>query len=273
MNTKEQGLSLVELLVASAILLIAIIPLMRVLMFGLETGNRANKLTIATNLARDMSEEIRTQAFSEEFARVKPEYSLDNVYPNKDDKPQHVGKDPGEEESKTLTDGGRVRVFDDVDDYDGWCRGDCNDTPGDTSDDTYLETFDGYQYSGSQGYPPYLGFTRKVRVFNLDVAERHISEFQKDPFANYTGTTNKNFIKRYIFENATSIKITSQFRVGTSDEIIVTSTDAPLNVKKDKTSVEGLSPIKRIEVTVTYNGSGTKGVKVTDVSYAVMPLL
>jgi Tfp pilus assembly protein PilV len=64
---KEQGLSLVELLIAAVILVVALVPLMRVMMYALETGSRANKMTIATNLARDLAEEIRTQAYAEDY--------------------------------------------------------------------------------------------------------------------------------------------------------------------------------------------------------------
>ena len=248
MDTKERGMTLIEVLVAAAILLVGIVPLVRVLMFGLETGNRAHKMTIATNLARDLAEEIRIQAFSEEYVYPSPQCNINNVYPKITDVRQCFGKESGETVD-TVTNGGRINVFDDIDDYDRWCRGDCNNTPNDASDDTSLETFDGFQYNGNSGYPPYIGFTRRVRIHNIDVGNRHVAEFFADPFASYTTTENTQFIKRYNFENWSAL----------------TSFDGgPYAL--------GLTPLKRIEITVTYSGPGVSDVEVVDVSYAVMPI-
>ena len=239
---KEQGVTLVELLVAVAILAVGLIPLVRVLMYGLETGNRANKMTISTNLARDLTEEIRSQAFSEEFVYPNPQCNLLGAYPDVPTVAQCVGRESGEDEANTLSQGGRIEVFDDVDDYDGWCRGrDCSGQPP-------LETYDGYQYDGAQGYPPYRNFTRRVRIHNLDVGNRHVSEFIRDPFASYTSTDSSQLIRRYDFNNWTAL---------TEDQ--------------SGNSVTGLSPLKRIEVIVTYEGPTVKSVGVTDISYAVMP--
>ncbi len=260
---EEQGMSLVEVLVAAVILLIALVPLMRVLMYGLETGNRANKMTLATNLARDIAEEMRSQAFSEEFVRVQLDsgclgVSNQTVYPYSDSLAQCFGLE-SDESVATATNGGRILVFDDIDDYGEWCRGDCNDTPDDPSDDTFLETFDGYLYNGSQGYPAYNGFTRRVRVHNLSAVDAEISvdgsgdsePFEADPFPDYTSGGDKTLmlIRRYRFDNWSSLT-----RSGT-------------------TFLGGLTPLKRIEVTVTYDGIGAADVEVVDVSYAVMPLL
>lgn len=243
MNKHEQGVSLVELLVAVAILVTGLVPLLRVIMYGLETGNRASKMTIATNLARDLAEEMRTQAFSEEFVYGSSECPINQVYNKNPGNPQCFGPDSGEDVA-TAANGGRIAVLDDVDDYDGWCRG--KDCPGSYQP---LETYDGYLYSGSEGYPPYFGFTRKVRVHNLDVgADRVLHEFRADPFETYTSTDSTQFIKRYDFTNWST-----------------------LTVKKDGTDATGLTPLKRIEITVTYDGPTVGGIEVVDVSYVVMP--
>jgi prepilin-type N-terminal cleavage/methylation domain-containing protein len=239
MKTKEQGLSLVELLVALAILAVGIVPLIRVLVYGLDTGNRANKMTIVTNLARDMAEEMRSQSFSEEFVYPDPSCSVDTAYPQVVTTAQCFGREGGsEDESFTVSKGGRIKVFDDIDDYDGWCRGeDC------IGGFKPLETYDGFQYNGQQGYPFYHGFTRRVRVHNIDAADAYVTEFRADPFSDYTSTDSTQLIKRYDFDNWSTITIGQR----------------------------GLTPLKRIEVTVTYNGPVTKGIEVIDVSYAVMP--
>ncbi len=237
MRKKEQGLSLVELLLAVAILLIGLIPLVRVLMYGLETANRANKITVATNLARDIAEEIRSQAFSEEFVIGSPSCSIDSVYPNVATTAQCIGREGSDEaETLTLTQGGRIQVFDDVDDYDGWCRGvGCSDPS------KALETYDGYAYEGAA----YYGFTRQVRVGNVDPTVAYVTEFSADPYASYTATTNVQTIRRY-----------------------------NIDVYDSWTTLTGLTALKRIEVTVTYERSGSAGkVEVVDLNYAVMPAL
>jgi prepilin-type N-terminal cleavage/methylation domain-containing protein len=268
MNKNEQGLSLVELLVAMVILAIGIAPLVRVLMYGLETGDRANKITLMTNLARDMAEEMRAQKFSEEFVS-NPDSACNglatkSVFPKQLTNPQCFGLESGEDESQTLTSGGRILEFDDVDDYDGWCRG--TECPGPHRP---LETYDGFQYNGQQGYPAYIGFTRRVRVHNLDAQAAFVTEYRAAPFADdsksfadYTALVfaeytahvvdSTQLIKRYNFDNWSSISI----------------------------GQAGLTPIKRIEVTVTYSGRRTMAnrelgspirLEVTDVSYSVMP--
>ncbi len=278
MSKREQGLSLVELLVAVAILAVAIIPMVRILMFGLQTGNRANKLTIATNLARDLTEEIRIQAFAEEFVYPNPSCDRDSAYPKTADA-QCFGLEAGETVD-TATNGGRIDVFDDADDYDGWCRGDCNDTPDNSADDTFLETYDGRKYNGEEGYPAYYGFTRRVRVHNLDAAGKHLSEFDQNPFKNSTSEEaeeDENPIRRYNFDNWSAIVTESAFREGTSDEIVVTDGDDPFKITRDEDdnaiAATGLTPLKRVEVIVTYNGPTVSGIEVSDVSYVVLPLL
>ncbi|MBD3306215.1 hypothetical protein GF339_07485 [candidate division KSB3 bacterium] len=258
MKTQEKGITLVELLVAVVILLIGIVPMVRVLIFALETGNRARKITVATNLARDMAEEIRMQAFSEEFVRAVNQCDLigtNPVYPYSDTNPQCFGRESGEDPAQTTSQGGRIKVFDDVDDYDDWCRGDCSNTADDLSDDTYLETYDGYQYDGTQGYPPYLGYTRRVRIHNLELSNRHIKQFTRDPFPGYTSEVNDKLIRRYRLDEDAGFNNWSSLTDDTSGN-----------------HMQGLTPFKRIEVTVTFHGPGVQGVEIQDVSYAVMPV-
>lgn len=264
----EQGVSLIELLVAVTILAIGVVPLVGVIMYGLETGNRAAKITQATNFARDLAEEIRTKAFAEEFVytnpscKIRDESSGDSVYPEDPDDPQCFGKEttgtgPGgvsETVSDVAGNGGRIMVFDDIDDYDGWCRG--IECPGGNAGP--LETYDGFLYNGTQGYQNAIGFTRRVRIHNLDVGEdRSDKAFYANPFPLYTtdNADSTQFIKRYDFRSWSNL---TTITYGTSD----TSDDDP---------AEGLTPFKRIEVTVTYNGGMVSGVEVVDVSYAVMP--
>lgn len=248
MKSQEQGLSLVEVLIAAAILVVALVPLLRVMMYALETGSRANKMTIATNLARDLSEEIRTQAFAEDYVlfnrasgcNYKTNYPVSTT-------PQCFGLETGEDPAQTRSQGGRIKEFDDVDDYDGWCRGrDC------TGGYKPLETFDGHAYDGGEGYPSYHNFTRRVRIHNLDLIGRQVALFKRDPFAMYTSTDYTQPIKRYLFDNWSTVLI---YKSGSTSQ-----------------RATGLSAVKRIEVTVTYDGTDTSGVEVVDISYVVMPI-
>jgi hypothetical protein len=187
---------------------------------------------------------MRTQAFSEEFITGgSTDCPVNAVYMKTPDVPQCFGLESGESVT-TAGNGGRIAVFDDVDDYDGWCRGkECSGSY------QPLETYDGYRYTGSEGYPPYFGFTRTVRVKNLDVGgDRPEHEFYADPYETYTSTDSTLFIKRYNFENWSA-----------------------LTVKTDGTDATGLTPLKRIEITVTYDGPVVKGIEVVDISYVVMP--
>ncbi|GAK57417.1 hypothetical protein U27_04384 [Candidatus Vecturithrix granuli] len=248
MKSQEQGLSLVELLIAATILIIALVPLMRVMMYALDTGSRANKITIATNLARDLAEEIRTQAFAEDYVIFNRATGCDykTNYPVTSN-PQCFGLETGEDPAQTRSKGGRIKVFDDVDDYNGWCRG--RDCAGGYKP---LETFDGHAYNGTEGYPSYHNFTRRVRIHNLDLIARQVASFKRDPFESYTSTNYTQPIKRYLFDNWSTVLI---YKSGSTTE-----------------RATGLSSIKQIEVTVTYDGTDTGNIKVVDVSYVVMPI-
>jgi type II secretory pathway pseudopilin PulG len=249
MKHRERGLSLVEILVAIVILLLGIVPLMRLMMFSLRTGNRAHVRTVATDLARGMGEEIRMKAFAEEFIEDFPG-DRDVLYPNTDT-PQSFGLD-GTETAFSVGDG-RFFAFDDVDDYNQWCRGpacDCTGViPAALCDTSPIETYDGNKYDGTKGFPAYPQYTRKVHVFNVNVDAANIGTYRKAPFENLSGMY--IYINRFDFEESNFSNITSD--------------------------AAGLSPLKIIEVTVTYHGvrvaDSREAQEVKDVSMAVMPIL
>lgn len=253
---KEQGMSLIELLVAVVILLIGIIPMMRVFVYELYTVNRANKMVIATNLARDMAEEIRSRHFCEELADPQST-AYQNVFPwtNSMTLPG-IRQSFGLEETYTSNgggNGGRIAAFDDVDDYDGWCRGiDCG------TGYQPLETFDGRRYNGSAGYPDYNRFTRRVRVRNVYASPDQ--EYWADPFAS-TGATSSSVmrIKRFNFENWTSKRCADDTRV---------AVDCGATAAIDGT---GYTRLKIIEVIVEFDSGSVKDLEVKDVSLAVLP--
>jgi hypothetical protein len=148
-------------------------------------------------------------------------------------------------ESATTSPGsGRISQFDDVDDYDGWCRGAECTTP------SVLETFDGYQYDGNQGYPDYSNFTRRVTVRNLFPIPS--LTYTRNPYASYTGVTDadvyQDTVNRFEFENWSTLRVVSG---------------------EDAT---GRTPLKIIEIIVTYDGTGAGEVEVEDLSFAVMPV-
>jgi len=235
MVRKERGMSLVELLVAMMILMLGVVPMLRGFMFGLRTGNRANKLSTATNLARDMAEEIRFKAFSEEFTE---DFAGDpeDFYPMTTTI-QSFGLEESFEAGDT-----RLERFDDVDDYDGWCRGSgCADSS------KPLESAGGHPYTGGR-YPSYYGFTRRVKVFNIFP----IPEFRsyKDPYPD-DNSAEPMAIDRFNLEAANLPNLTS---------------DA------DGGSATGRTPVKVVEIVVSYRGPGIEDVDVKDVNFVVMPL-
>ncbi len=245
MKQQERGVSLVELLVAMTILVIGIVPLMRVMMFSLRTVNRARVTSTATNLSRGMGEEIRMKAFSEEFT-VDFSGDPDDYYPVTDD-----AQSFGTEETSYSAGDARFYTFNDVDDYDNWCRGpECvcgSETPADLcSSAALVETYDGHVYDGSAGYPDYRRYTRQVRVFNLDAIEDE--SYSRAPYENLSGVMVE--INRYNFEET--------------------------NYYNHTADATGLSPIKIIEVTVSFSataGIATEEMTLKDVSISVMPLL
>jgi prepilin-type N-terminal cleavage/methylation domain-containing protein len=246
---QKRGVSLVEILVAITILLIGILPLLRLMVFSLRTGNRAHVTSVATNLARGMGEEIRMKAFSEEFTIEFEEAGGDPdlYYPNTTT-PQSFGLEAGE----TAFNVGdpRFLLFDDVDDYNNWCRGrECDCTgivPAALCDTSPLETHDGHPLNGTNGYPDYTRYTRRVRVFNATVDDYYT--YRRAPYENLS--TVELSIHRYNFEESNYSNLT--------------------------TNATGRSPLKLIEVTISYRGAegiAREDLQIKDVSMAVMPLL
>lgn len=244
MKQQERGVSLVELLVAMTILVIGIVPLMRVMMFSLRTINRARVTSTATNLSRGMGEEIRMKAFAEEFT-IDFSGDREHYYPVTE-----TAQTFGTEETGFSAGDARFYTFNDVDDYNNWCRGpECvcsNITPSALCSTSLLETYDGHVYNGNNGYPDYRRYTRKVRVFNLDAIEDE--SYRRAPYENLSGVTVA--INRYNFEET--------------------------NYHNHTADATGLSPIKIIEVTVSFTatkGIATEEMTLKDVSIAVMPLM
>lgn len=255
---KQLGVSLIELLVALAILAIALVPLLSLFLHALKMTEHSNKRTIAINLARDMQEEIRSREFAE-------------PYENARSGPGVVGF----EESPFGSSDKRFEILDDVDDYDGWCRGqdcECGQTtpdPSDTgvtsdglcNDNSPLEAYDGTTYDG-KGYPHYQGFTRMVQVFNIwpnisttvaagetrkgNEPREHEIEVgagayrAKEPFNFYDLRTEN-------FENLTGFR-------------------SPDGIAR------GYSRLKVVKVVVTYKGAVTPDITIEDIALVALPV-
>lgn len=242
----ERGVSLVEVLVASAILLIALVPMVQIFLYAMRTASRADKMTQLTNLARDMSEEIRSQYFTDELARYN-ETTYAGIFAE-ETALSSFGLETGESNTTpayTTANGGRIAIFNDVDDYDGWCRGVNCSTP------APLETYDGIVYSSANGFPPYVGYTQQVKVRNVWALSSE--QIVKTPFLS-GGLADQMTFKRYTFENWSAYRINPD----TSSRFL----------GKDAT---GRSLLKIIEVTMTYDGPGNEHLEVKDVSLAIRP--
>jgi prepilin-type N-terminal cleavage/methylation domain-containing protein len=279
LRQSEQGVSLIELLVAVAILAIALTPLLSIFLHGLKVSDRAKKMTIANNLARDLMEEIRSQPFwdpdisnteslaTQYWPAIKNEKLSDNPNPTNN---QPVGLElsgmttpDGVAFSSTIIDtystsASRINSFDDVDDYDGWCRGedcvDCVDTVNNNglcADNQPLETFDGRKYDGSGGLPDYRGlFTRQVKVFSVFPNVQQITP-QTIQVGYDTSGANRE-LERFKFFDLRE----ENFPNLTSDAIWG--------------SARGRSSLKVIQVTVEYNGNVGAPFTVEDQSLAVL---
>jgi prepilin-type N-terminal cleavage/methylation domain-containing protein len=250
-----RGMSLIELLVAVAILLVGIIPLLGLFLQSLQTVEKANKMMIANNLARDLSEEIRSRAFWD------PEIANDSTvrdkfFPNTT-VPQPFGLGATStigisEAGETFAYGDkRIEKLDDVDDYNGWCRGancDCTGKPtGLCQNNTPLETYDGKKYGVDSGYPPYFGFTRSVEVYNILPGDK-----DKVSFSNFS---------------------THQVPVGMRN---YTTTFRFFNLQDDRLQSAGVrgTPcrtfVKVIKVTVEYKGKVVPYLKVDDLNLVAL---
>ena len=255
---RERGMSLIELLVAIAILAIALTPLLSLFLHALRASEKAHKMAIANNLARDLAEEIRSQGFWD------PTYSEDQIekekyYPiNTSIQPFGVDTDDGYTVGTA-----RYDALDDVDDYHGWCRGqDCDVfcvaiqaeiTAGVVpagqinlcQDDYFLETYDGGVYNGKGNYPNYPGFTRKVEVFNI---YPHVTSIIPEHNIQIGGDS-----RPFLFYDLRE----SKFPNLTSDGGV---------------SARGMTRLKVIRVTVEYTGPATPDIQVEDVNLVVLPL-
>lgn len=257
--TSRAGLSLVELLVALAILAIALVPLLSIFLHALRTSEHANKRVIALQLMRDMQEEARSKAFTEPNPPAGAIY-----FPVQDGDPLPHGLDANDNYLRTSTD--RLRnsrlAFDDVDDYDGWCRGQdcaCGGTEPNTGasadglcvDDSPLEDYEGNKYAGA-GYPHYHGFTRRVQVYNIWHTAGG-SDPAPMPHDMLIGRDEAREIKRFDFYDLRAEMF-------------------PVLSSVNGESARGRTRLKVIHVTVMYRGAGTPDIRVEDSALAVLPL-
>jgi len=268
----ETGMSLIELLVAVAILAVALTPLLGIFLHGLRTAEKANKLTIAMSLARDMSEEIRSLPFWDPEISIKGGTApnlKDTYFPAVLTNPQPFGYNAtGEGDTTYSATSARGTQFDDVDDYDGWCRGplcDCTGKPaGICVKDGDLEAaypYDGavFKYDGNAGRPKYAGFTQSVRVYNIalqHVLDEHEIDFNVPTI--YTNTPSKKSFLFYDLHDMAKLRS-------------MTTVFDPKDGKKLR-SAKGATRLKVIEVNVNYSGTVASGVDYTDIGLAIMPV-
>jgi prepilin-type N-terminal cleavage/methylation domain-containing protein len=164
---QQHGVSLVELLVAMAILATALMPILGIFVQALKTTESSTKRTIAMNLAREMLDEILSKQF------VDPQVDLtgSSYYPKGSTAQPFGFNGTGENDGTYSQSVSRMLQFDDVDDYNGWCRGPaCNCTgvtpAGICSTTLPQESYNGVRFVGAE-YPHYQDFTLQVGVYNL----------------------------------------------------------------------------------------------------------
>lgn len=238
-NRPQRGVSLVELLVAMAILATVLTPLLGIFMQALKTSMHANRRTIARSLAREMVEEIRSKPFIDPLISLR----TGTMYP-RGTTPQPFGFNASGENDGTYNQAvSRLRQFDDVDDYNGWCRGPrCNCagvTPAGICDATLpLEDYNGTRYAGT-GFAHYQGFTRQVQVFNVTPATpgTHSMEIGRGAYRDE---------KNFRFYDLRSEQMTA--------------------------AANGMTNLKAIRVTVTYSGGTTPEFSIEDVALTVLPV-
>lgn len=251
---RQHGMTLVELLVAVAILAVGIVPLMSLFTQALKTGEHANKRMIAMNLARDLQEEIRSKAFWEPDGADIPSISSDTAYFPLGTTAQPFGLEEADFVNGTDT---RYGKFDDVDDYDHWCRGkECDECPGTTAyqgrcvEGSPLQSYDGELFQGT-GYAHYYDFTRSVRIFNI---LPNISTL-----VTATETRKGEEAREHVMKVGGDDKAFHFFDI--RDENL------------DNLRVEdGTSRLKVIRVTVKYTGPVTPPVEVEDIGLVVLPI-
>jgi len=80
MNKYKEGITLVEVLIASVILAVALIPLLSVLNINLKGASHTKNLRVAINLAREEIEKVKSLSYKEEeIESVKYEKIINNV--------------------------------------------------------------------------------------------------------------------------------------------------------------------------------------------------
>jgi prepilin-type N-terminal cleavage/methylation domain-containing protein len=245
---KQLGVSLIELLVALAILAIALVPLLSLFLHALKMTEHSNKRTLAINLVRDIQEEIRSREFAEPYEDALGGPSVVGF----EETPFVPGTDS------------RLTKLDDVDDYNSWCRGQdcqCGGTEPDTGvstdglcdDNSPLEAYDGTTYDG-RGYPLYLGFTRMVEVYNI--------------WPNVSTTSGREAPEHWIALGAGSYRKDEPFNFFDLRE----ENFPNLTSCAAKGSAKGNSRLKVVKVTVTYTGAVTPDVKIEDTALVVLPV-
>lgn len=265
----ETGMSLVELLVALAILAVALTPLLGIFMHGIRTAEKANKLTIAMSLARDMTEEIRSLPFWDPYYSIEGHYKS-RYFPIGTTMQPGFGYDKNGGTLTYNTSKSRSEQLNDVDDYNGWCRGKkcvcptgtpagiCGTTPTDIEAGMSLDASDDskFKFDGQAGRPKYDGFTQTVRVYNIslkNITGQHEINFNIP--STYTTPTRKDFL---FYDLRDTAKLHTMTMIRKPD--------------KTKQIAKGRTRLKVIEVTVTYEGPLAAGVSYTDIGMAVMPI-
>lgn len=134
--SSKDGFTFAECLLALIILAVALSPLLLCFPTGAKQGRLSKKMSVATDLAQDLMDEIKKMAFEEPGA------------------PGSFGREGTE---STTRRNGTVDAndFDDVDDYDNW------------KIENPPEDMDGKLFDGTGGRPDYRGFTRQVEVINV----------------------------------------------------------------------------------------------------------
>ena len=239
---KQQGMSLVELLVAVGIFVVALAPLLSIFTQALKTSEHGHKRTIAVNLAREMQEEIRSRQFWEPDESDHPTLSGSKYFPT-----GTSAQTFGLEEGTFGSGDSRISKFDDVDDYNNWCRGEACDCTGITNgvcvDNSPLEDYEGTKLTGA-GYGHYQGFTRRVEIYNIKASNGEPPEHRMILGAgDYKQEVPFNF---YDFGNEAAL--------------------ANLRAQNGKTR------LKVVKVTVTYTGPVTPNITYEDTALVVLPV-
>ena len=135
----QLGVTLVEVMITTAILLAALLPLVSIFTHGTKATVRMAEANIAMELARELMDEIKSKHWDE--WNTESRWTGDKAVPARSRSP--VGTD---DESPTTK-----GKFDDTDDYNGWEE----DPPQDVNGDLY---------DGFGGRPDYTKYKRLVRV-------------------------------------------------------------------------------------------------------------